>query len=495
MTWTRKKALKDVSILTISQYTVQFITALRGFLFAKYLGPEGFGVWASIYLFYTYGQYCHFGVFNGAAILVPEKIGAGKEEEANKLLSSAITWMNVFGLLFFIFIAIYISFNKSPFISTYWLPILIVSFAVPIYQNYIFSIYRLQFQHNFKKSGIYQALFAISDVTISFILLLQFGIAGAFIGMLISLLIITLFIVKNGYKGLFIYFDKFYFKTVLKYGFQLLIISFTFVFLTTADKYSLASFFSKSDMGYYSIALSIAMLPYTISLALQGVITQRMLEEYGKTNDINSIKLFLDESILAIALITPILFILINTFAEPLISLFLPKYTSSTTLIYKLSIGIYFLSISIVCYSFLVVIKKNIHIIVSNFILIILAIFSNYMISKHQLGFTLVVVITIATYLLYFSLLYFFSYKNYYNKQKNIFTILKIIFISSVIIIAFLPKYFISNNFLQFFLPLFLNLVWSIFVIYYLKKKTLILRQIMGILKSKLIFFYTNNNF
>ena len=87
MTWTRKKALKDVSILTISQYTVQFITALRGFLFAKYLGPEGFGVWASIYLFYTYGQYCHLGVFNGAAILVPEKIGAGKEEEANKLLS------------------------------------------------------------------------------------------------------------------------------------------------------------------------------------------------------------------------------------------------------------------------------------------------------------------------------------------------------------------------------------------------------------------------
>ena len=487
MVWTRKKALKDVTILTISQYTVQFITALKGFLFAKYLGPEGLGVWASIYLIYTYGQYCHFGVFNGAAILVPEKIGAGKIDEANKLLSSAITWMNIFGLLFFIIMAIFVFFSKSIFITTNWLPIVIASFAVPIYLNYNFSIYRLQFQHNFKKSGIYQALFAILDLITSFTLLFLFGITGAFIGLLISLLIIATFITKDGYKELFVFINKDYFKTILKFGFQLLIISFTFIFLTTADKYSLASFFPKKDFGYYSVALSIAMLPYTIAAAIQGIIFQRMLEEYGKTNDVNSLKIFLDESILAIALITPIFFILINTFAEPLISLFLPKYINSIELLYKLSIGIYFLSMGIICFSFLVVIKKNIHLIFSTFFLISLAIFSNYIISKYQPGVTLVTIVTITTYFLYFSILYFYSYKIFYNTNKILFRLFKIALISLVIIATILPKYFYLNNILQIALPLCVSIIWATFTFFYLKKNTLILNQIIGILKNKII--------
>jgi len=58
----------------------------------------------------------------------------------------------------------YVTFSSSKFVSYYWIPILIISLVVPIHQNYFFPYSRLQFNHNFKKSGIYQATFSTFDL-------------------------------------------------------------------------------------------------------------------------------------------------------------------------------------------------------------------------------------------------------------------------------------------------------------------------------------------
>jgi O-antigen/teichoic acid export membrane protein len=485
MTWTRQKALKDITILTLSQYTVQALVVLRGFLFGKYLGPEGFGVWASIYLFYTYGQYAHLGIFNGAVILVPEKIGAGNIKEANNYLSSAITWMNIFGLLFFIATTFFVFLSGSPFISTYWLPIMFVSFAVPLYFNFNFSVYRLQFKHDFKKSGVYQALLAVFDLGISFVLMLKYGIKGAYAGLALSLFIFNLSILKGGYKDLFISLNRETFSVLFKLGSKLLLIIFGFGFLTTADKFFVASFLSKTEMGIFSMAISFAMVPYTIGSALQGVNLQRMLEEFGKTKDKFSLKIFLDESILATAFLVPLFAILLIAFAEPLITLLLPKYIGSLAFVDKLSVGVYFLAIGLCCWSFFIVIKKYILIVTLQIILISFGIISNYFITKSGFGLLGVSCITVLNYYCFAFILYLFSYKIFYDTKRILWMFIRLSLPALPIVIAFSIKYFISNPIFCFGTRILIVLLWSAFAYYYLMKKTTILSQLIVMIKNK----------
>ena len=488
MVWTREKALKDISVLTIAQYTVQFFVVLKGFLFGKYLGPEVFGIWASIYLFFTYGQYCNSGVFYATTVIVPKKIGAGEFEEANRYLSSAITWMNLFGLLFFIAMVIYVIFSLSTFIYYYWLPILIISAAVPVYQNYYFSYYRLQFNHDFKKSGIYQATFAAFDLVLSFILLLNFGITGACAGMLFSLFFILFLMRKHSYKNIKIFFDKATFKELFVTGFQLLLLVFSFTFVTTVDKFSVANFFSKIDMGIFSMASSIAMLPYTLGVAMNAIIFQRMLEEYGKTNNLDSIKIFLREGTASLAFLIPTISVLLIALAEPLTPLLLPRYTESLNYIGNLSIGVYFLSIGIICSSFLVVQKRYFVVISLQILLSSMIVLCVYFTKKLDMGLQGVSLLTIVNYFLFTFVLYCFSYKNYLKTTETLIKFFNIALPALIILVAFFMRFICADKTILFLIRFGIAIAWGTIAYYYLTKHTTIIAQIFVILKNKFKF-------
>ena len=488
MVWTREKALKDVSILTIAQYAVQFSAVLKGFLFAKYLGPEGFGVWATIHLFFTYGQYCNSGVFYATSVIVPKKIGAGEFEEANRYLSSSITWMNVFGLLFFSTMVMYVTFSSSEFISYYWIPILIISLAVPIHQNYFFSYNRLQFNHNFKKSGIYQATFSTFDLILSFILLLNFGITGICIGMLFSLFLIVFLMGKESYRDLKIFFDKVTFKELSVTGVQLLVLQFSFVFITTVDKFSVANFFSKVDMGIFSMASSLAMLPYTVALAMNGIILQRMLEEYGRTNNLESIKIFLREGTASLAFLIPTISILLIAIAEPLTPWLLPKYIESLKYIGNLSIGVYFLSIGIICWSFLLVQKKYITIISLQILLAGMVVLCVYFSEKLNIGLQEVSLLTIVNYFIFAFVLYYFSHKNYIKTTAIFIKFVRFTLPPLIILSAFFIKFVCADTSILLLIRFGITSVWGIIAYYYLSKHTTIVAQIFTILKNKFKF-------
>jgi O-antigen/teichoic acid export membrane protein len=487
MAWTRKKALKDITILTISQYVVLVLVVLRGFLFSKYLGPEGFGIWQTIFLIFTYGQYSHLGLFNGASILAPENLGAGKTEEANRYLSSAITWMNIFGIFFFILTCAYAFLGFSGFISSNLFPVMIAVVAVPITFNFNFSVYRLQYRGYYKKAGLMQSLMAVTDLILSFILLMTYGLTGAFIGMIISLAVFSLIITRDGYKDLFIFFDRKTFSKLIGTGFPVLIVSFVFAVLTTSDKLSVANLFSKTEMGFFSNAVSLAMLPYTISMALNGVTTQRMLEEYGKTKDKKSIKLFLDENIFAVAFLIPFFSILLVAFAEPVITVILPKYVDSLRFVDKLSIGVYFLAISMSCYSFLIVIKKYFTLFLLILLLLCFVFVGNSYMAVGVFGLIGVSYISVVNYFVFAFVLYLLAYRNYYKLKKIFWMFIRLVLPVIPILTAFSMKFYLTNSYLRFGARIIIALLWGVFAYYYLTKKTTILAQLIGMVKGRFL--------
>jgi O-antigen/teichoic acid export membrane protein len=383
---------------------------------------------------------------------------------------------------------IYISFSSSTFVSYYWVPILIISFVVPVYQNYQFSFSRLQFNHNFKKSGIYQATFAAFDLILSFFLLLNFGITGACAGMLFSLFFVLLLMHKDSYKNLKVFFDKATFKEMFTTGFLLLLYSFSFAFITTVDKFSVVNFFSSINVGIFSMASSVAMLPYTVGAAMNVIIFQRMLEEYGKTNSLESIKIFLREGTASLAFLIPTISVLLIALAEPLTPLLLPKYIESLNYIGNLSIGIYFLSIRVICLSFLLVQKQYITVISLQISLSIMVILCVYFTKKLNMGLQSISLLTIVNYFLFTFVLYCFSYKNYLKTKDILIKFFNIALPALVILVAFYIKFICVDKTILLLIRFGIASVWGVIAYYYLSRHTTIVAQIFMIMKNKFKF-------
>jgi O-antigen/teichoic acid export membrane protein len=489
MVWTRKKAITDITFVIASQYIIQFILLLRGFIFAKYLGPEQFGVYSAIFLFYTYGIYSHLGITDGLWRLVPYFIGSEENEKAKNYLVTGFWGLNLFASIFLVSVIIYISIASSDFIVKYRIPILLSATAVILFFNLNFALLKFQFSHKFRELGIYQTLLSFFDLLLSLILMFRLGVTGIYLGMNIALLFLSLLsLYKVNFKVEW-RFKIFELKEILKIGFVNLIIGFGLRLLMTVDKFSVANFFDKANMGFYSVAYSIGMLSFLIPMGLNQVIAPRMIEEFGRTKEIKSLKIFLDESLLFISFIVPFIAIFVIAFAEPFIAVFLPKYLYSLKLIDKLAIAFYFLSLSAIPLTFLVTINQRREILISEFVLISLMFFLNYMVFKLNLGLTWITYVSVVGYVLYFICVSYLSYRKFYSFRKIIRIILKFSLPSILIFFAFSLKFlhFDENEFLFKFLGrVLIGVVWLWFAILYLKKKTSIISDMINILKRDL---------
>lgn len=478
MPWSRRKAITDITFVTLSQYLTQFILILRGFIFAKFLGPEQFGVYSAIFLFYTYGVYAQLGILDGLWRLVPYFLAQGDEAKGRNYLSTGFWALNFFGLTF-VFLVFIIKLN---FI------VLLSAVAVFFFFNFSFMLLKFQIQHKFKLLGVYQILLSIADLIFSSILMFKLRVEGIYIGMNLALILAILIVGKNLNLKFEKHFDLFELKEILKIGFVNLLIGFGLRLLMTMDKFSVANFFDKASMGIYSVAYSIGMLPFFIPMALNQVVGQRMIEEYGRTKAVQNLKIFLDESLMFLSFVLPFVSIFAIAFAEPFIILLLPKYIYSLKLVDKLAISFYFISLSAIPLTFLVTINERKWVIISEFLLIGLLFVVNYVIAKSGLGLVWITYAVLVVYFLYFTSLIYLSYRKFYDILK-IFNLALKLSLPALPIFLVLALKFINfgewGNLVKFSLRIMIGLIWISFAIFYLKRKTVIISQMIQMVRER----------
>lgn len=486
MKWERKKALSDIAIAQFSQYLTQFILFFRNFVFAKFLGPADFGIYASIFLFFSYGNYSNFGVVDGISRIVPYQLGAGEEKKAKEFLGAGFWGLNFITSAFTISVIVYSLFSPFETIRENKFSVILTAFAVLINQNFTYALTYFRIKHSFKKSYLFQLFQAFFDFVLSIILMLRLKVLGIFLGSMISFLVLTFFSIKDLLKEVKPRLNFGILKQILSVGFQILIVGFTYGFLMSADKFSIANLFEKQKMGIYSVAVGLGVLPYFASATLGQFIGQRMLEEFGKTKSKGSLKIFLDESLLTIAFITPLLSILTITFAEPFIQIFLPKYLESLRYVDKLAIAYYFLSLGAILGTFLITINQQQKILILNLLFIPIVLALNFLTFKGGLDLLGISYITFLNFFARTFFLFLLSYKNYYSIFESVKTFFKFSLPSIPIFIAFAVKFLNFDMYQRMFLRFSLAVIFSIFAINFLTKKTQILSHMISLVRAKI---------
>lgn len=492
MKWSRRKVLSDFSVAIVSQYLVQFILFFRNFIFAKLLGPYDFGVYSSIFLFFSYGNYANLGVIDGLSRIVPYEIGSGDEKRARELLRSGLWGLNFITSIFLLIVIIYSFLSPFETVTENKTAVILSAIAVLLNQNFMFALTYYRIRHKFKQAYIYQLVQAVLDLTLSLLLMFKFKIVGIFWGMTLAFLIAFIFSMKNIWKEIKPKVNFHLLKEILNVGFQILLVGFTYGFLMSVDKFSVANLFEKSKMGYYSVAVGFGMIPYFVSVTLGQFVGQRMIEEFGKTKSKESIKIFLDESMLALAFITPLISILTIAVAEPFIHFLLPKYTESLRYIDKLSIAYYFLSLGAILGTFLITINQQVKLLIVNIAFIPFILFLNYLAYNTGLGLLGISYITFLNFFARTFILFILGYGNYKGlifSTKGFLSLIisfaKFSFLSFPIFFSFALKFFIFDVYLRFYLRILISLVWFLIAFYYLLRKTEIISSMIEMAKGK----------
>ena len=302
----RKPAIHPLMLFSLVRYLRYGLQMVRAIIIAKYLGPYYLGVWGFITLVLQYLSYSTFGIENGITVLLSTADGE-KEEIQNKYTSASVLSIFLVSLLT-LSAGIMINwsgvelFPKFEF-NQYLKLILVVTISANILQvlTNILRVKRALF-----KIAVVEIITAVILLIIALLVRSEKVILAQLWGMIISnLLGIAIFLIRFPYK-FSLKASKEVFMALARISFPLFIYNLSFYLIMVSPRTILSFYYSLEEVGYYTLANSIAMAallgfrsiawaiyPEVLSRLRTGVSIQSARKSINQINQLYSTAVFL----------------------------------------------------------------------------------------------------------------------------------------------------------------------------------------------------------
>ncbi len=174
----------NIANLAGSTILTRFLRIFRGFLVAKFLGPELMGVWSALFLLLMYGENLNLGVHTSLTREIPLERGRGNHDQVKKLKNNALSFTVFLSGLSLIAMSLICLFWSSPRVEmNHGLKAII--FLMMSQQWIVCYRYLLQAQNEFRALSRYQFLYAFLGLAGAF-LIIPFAFAGQLWGLILS---------------------------------------------------------------------------------------------------------------------------------------------------------------------------------------------------------------------------------------------------------------------------------------------------------------------
>ncbi|MDG6219225.1 MAG: oligosaccharide flippase family protein, partial [Candidatus Thermoplasmatota archaeon] len=254
----KNKFFVDTAYAFFTFSFMTFIRFLRKPILARYLGPEGMGLFSMITI--ITGMVERFASLGIPAALIKYSAETKDGDKINELLSSAYISMLLIGflssLLMIIFSETIANFFGIPNLSLY---LKIYAIATPF--SFLYSI-NLSFFNGKREMKKYSYLEVVKS-TINFILILfllysGYDLIGVLIGSIFALLIALYISLKMLYGKVSFSFKNFYasIKKLVSFGLKVMFAGTINLLNYEADILLIGYFLAAQDVGYYSVAIS-----------------------------------------------------------------------------------------------------------------------------------------------------------------------------------------------------------------------------------------------
>jgi O-antigen/teichoic acid export membrane protein len=430
---------KDSLIYSLSSYVKAFLSFLKSVVLAKMLGPALMGEVAAVSLILSYGVNLQMGTYSAMNREVPFLRGRGQPQLAEAYKNTAFVFTILLSLVAFVGLSVYAYFSHMT--DFYKFGFYFLGLSLPLYFIYNFKISLLRFRFEFKKVAIYQIIEAILLSSISILMVNFVSNKAAILGTVISLLIVDVLLFIRRREWFKFHFDFKILIKLFKLGIPLIALGFFSEIFRTIDRVMIISYLDITSLGLYTFPIGLSTFYFLGGTAVTSVIYQKMLTDYGKTEDKQIIAKAFRKGVLIIALISPIIGYCIEGGVYFLIDNFLPQYVDSKPIISIIIPPSLFLAIAPIYTSTLVVVGKHMQVLFSQILLVITSIVLNYIFIKSlKLNIEGVSYATSICYFFYWFILSITTNIRRINTKKTNLQILTIIPIIFILVLSI--KYF-----------------------------------------------------
>jgi len=353
---------KNMLYMSMAAFFVRFVGAISSFLLARILMPSDYGIWVTLMLIMAYAPIATLGTVEALIKQFPYFNGRKEFQRAVEVeevvLSSVILLASCLLILGFgIAISFHNHFERS------LLPLIFFTIlAASINFLSTFYYHRFTAHQLFDMVGKVDALRSVLSISLLLILSKLWGINGTVIGLLITELLVCVLSYLANIKQcgrLSLRWSPNQFWQVVKIGFPITIIWWSFIVQMTIDRIVSSSILGRTMTGYYGFGLTIASAVVLFPQAISRVIYPKVSEKFGEISEPSKVFKYIIIPSQAFGLVLPLVIGLI-VLALPYIFInIMPKYREGLTAAQVLLLGSFFVSFVRNGINFLVAVERQ----------------------------------------------------------------------------------------------------------------------------------------
>jgi len=357
------KTASNLFYFSVAVVVVKIIGALTTFIVAKVLSPGDFGIWVTLLVVGSFSSIICLGTLESLIKLFPFYTGKGETDKARDLESGALgsiviaaAALCILGATFHFFVSA--AGPLAPFIP--YIRIIAASSALGVFSAFFY--HRFMAHQDFKFVSAIDSMRSVS----MFVFIVPFswlwGLTGAVAAILFNeavMLLISFFVNKRTLGSVRPQFIPRQLADLVRIGFPITIIWWTYMFQTTIDRVLSISLLGKNQAGYYGLGASIVSALVLIPMVLGRVLYPKVNEEIGKNAGQTELLSYVIMPAQALAILLPVIIGTLVIAIPDLYRLLFAKYVPGILSAQVLLLGAYFVCLIRSGVNYLVAIDKQ----------------------------------------------------------------------------------------------------------------------------------------
>jgi O-antigen/teichoic acid export membrane protein len=406
-----------------------FFKLIGGVIIAKFLGPALYGVRNAFQLAIDYEAYSELGTFFAMSREVPYSRGEKNEQRADQIVTSTFGVNLIYALLVgFILVLVSFYLRTKHIDETYIDFVFFLGLIIITNKLKKFFYYKLIVDKKVFLLSRAEMIYGIMSTILCVILVYYLSFRGVLIGLFVADLIYLGYILINEKRFPVIRISLPLIWNLLKIGFPMMIVVFLLTLLRSADRLIIIAMLTEEDLGYFGIATVAIGIIITIPLAVNDVISPRLMEKLGKTKDIQGIKNYLIEPTILMAYFLPFLLATLYLSIHLPINYFLIQYSPSIDIVKILTLGLFFGAVYVMPVSICYAVNKQIKIIYIILPAVLFNFVINYLFIKVGWGVNGVALGSGITNFIFTSAITWFAFKQFQAKIREIIKFFLIVY-------------------------------------------------------------------
>ncbi len=441
----RVKLIIDTGKMWSGVLISQLIAVLRGIIIPRLLSPIDYGIIGALSLPVNYSQYLDLGFHRTMKREIPRLAGKGDEEGIERVKGGTMR-VNIFTVIIYsialLFYGILFVRNRVVLLG---LVAIIIFILFSRFQQFLRTIF--ESRQRFGVVSFSNILFAILTLIILIPLVYLKGLIGYFIGIVFCGIIVFLYLFLKREEKIPLGSDWSTIKSLSKIGIPMFLMGIGGTLLTTIDRIMVIKFLSRADLGFYTMAGTVALFLISLPANVSKVIGPTIFETWGRYEDINRLKLFALKPISSITVITGLTISTTILLMPIIFQVLLPRYMPAVYPCAILLLGVYIRSTGVGIGEVLIALNKQMKMFMFQSICLAIAVGLIYYFIHNEWGLIGVALGEVITLFIYYVIL--FSYTGCllnFNWEDILWLIFDTLLPLSVFAIA---TYYIMNNILS----------------------------------------------